>query len=340
MFDPSKTYDDNLSAMVGPDYYRQLALKMGGNSSDPWNNAITGLRTSYESGNRQDPAFQQQWQNQVAQTFGQPPQAQSAMPQPNLGMGAMGAPQPGAMNYGQPGGAQAPQSAPQAPTQSNPYLQAQAGQISQGLTDNLQQRVLPGINSNAIMAGGFGGSRQGIAQGLAIGQNQRAIGDAQTNLYSNAYNTDRNLQSQQQMAQMQNQTQRDLGFGGLNNQRYGMDQNFNLGLGQLGLGAQTANQNFYTNQRGQDLSAMGLGANLVNSGNTGLTNQGSQLWQTGQNEMNAPYNPLNQFGSLLGQFSGLNKTTTDSTPGASTIGSAMGGAISLAQLWEFLNKKG
>lgn len=230
----------------------------------------------------------------------------------------------------------------------NPYLQDQAANISRNLTDNFKTNMLPSINSGAIAAGGFGGSRQGIAQGLGMGRTQQAIGDAQTNLYGNAYNTDQQIEAQkamqaaqlqasQQMATMQNQTTRDLGFGGLNNQRLGLDQNYNLGLGGLGLNSQIANQNFYTNQRGQDLSQMGLGANMVNQGNLGLSNQGSQLYQAGQNQFNAPYNPLNQYGQMLGQFSGLNQTNTQSTPGGSTVGGAIGGALTAAQLWQLLS---
>lgn len=229
----------------------------------------------------------------------------------------------------------------------NPYLQDQAGQISRGLTQNLNENIMPGINSGAMLAGGFGGSRHGIAQGLGIGRTQQAIGDAQTNLYSTAYNTDQQIASQQAMQQAQlaaqermfgaqNQTQRDLGFGGLSNQRYGMDQTYGLGLGQLGLNSRVADQNFYTNQRGQDLSQMGLGMQMANQGNLGLSSQGQQLYQSGQQQQQAPWAQLGNFGNLASQFSGLNQTQTQSTPGASTVGSALGGALTAAQLWQLL----
>ena len=51
---------------------------------------------------------------------------------------------------------------------TNPYLAANANAITQQTTQNLQNNILPSINSGAMAAGGFGGSRQGIAQANAI----------------------------------------------------------------------------------------------------------------------------------------------------------------------------
>lgn len=184
---------------------------------------------------------------------------------------------------------------------ANPYLQSYADNISQNLTQNLNNNVLPGINQQAIANGGVGGSRQGIAQGLAIGQTQRAIGDAQSQLYNNAYAT---------------------------------DQNYNLGVGNLGLNSQVANQNFYTNQRGQDLQQASLGASLANQGNLGLVNQGQQLYNTGNAEYQAPLNALSWYAQQLAPFTGLNQTSTQTAPGGSTLGNIAGGALTAAQLWK------
>lgn len=220
---------------------------------------------------------------------------------------------------------------------SNPYLQQQANDISTNLTQNWQTSQLPSINMGAIATGGYGGSRQGIAQGLGLQGLNQSIGQAQTNLYSNAYNTDQQLQAQkdmqasslaaqQQMAQMTDATN-----------RLGLSNNYNLGIGNLGLGATTANQNFYTNQRAQDLSAASLGSSLASAGNTGLANQGSQLYQTGQTQQQAPVTALQNYSNLLSPYTGLNQTTTNSTPGASTTGSALGGALTAAQIWSLLS---
>lgn len=183
----------------------------------------------------------------------------------------------------------------------NPYLQNYANAIASNANDNLQRNILPGINQQYVANGGFGGSRQGIAQGLAIGDTQKAIANAQAGLYSNSY---------------------------------GQDQQYNLGLGQLGLNSNIANQNFYTSQRGQDLQQANLGAQLATQGNQGLYGQGQNLYQTGQTEMNAPYNSLANYANILSPFSGLNQTQTSTAPTGSTTGNIIGGALTAAQLWK------
>lgn len=81
--------------------------------------------------------------------------------------------------------------------------QALQGAIDAGLGDitrNFQQNIMPGINTGAAMTNTSGGSRQGIAQGLAAqGANQQAA-DFVNRMYSdNFQNMQQNqLQSQQQ----------------------------------------------------------------------------------------------------------------------------------------------
>ena len=283
----------------------------------------------------------------------------------------------------------------------NPYLPQQAQALTQQANNNLQNFQLPGINSGAIAAGGFGGSRQGIAQGLAIGQTNQGLTSALGNMYSSAYEGDQNrgLQRDLGMGQLAlGNKQADQGFtlgqgnlalgqtqaannyalgqGNLalgntqaannfslgqqqnsnaatanaNNYSLGQGQlalgntqagnNYNLGLGQLGLNSQVADQNFYTQQRGQDLSAYGLGSQLANAGNQGLANQGQQLFQNGQQEMQAPAQWLQQYGQMLSPFTGLNNSQSQTTPGGSTLGGAIGGGLTAAQLWALLSKNG
>lgn len=222
----------------------------------------------------------------------------------------------------------------------NPYLQDQADNIASNMTRAFNTNLMPQINQGAMAAGGFGGSRQGIAQGLGMRGLNDSIGQAQTNLYSNAYNTDQQIQSaqsmqaaslaaQQRMAEMQDATN-----------RLGLNNSFNLGMGGLGLNAMTANQNFYNTQRGLDISQMGLGRDLTNTANTGLANQGSQLTQVGQTQQNAPWQALGNYANTLSPFRGLGQSSSVSTPGASTVGSAMGGALTAAQIWNLFNNKG
>lgn len=78
----------------------------------------------------------------------------------------------------------------------NPWLQAQAQGIAQNVTQNFQNTVAPQIRGSAIQAGGFGGSRQGIAEGLALQGMNRDIANAQANLYGSAYESDANRANQ------------------------------------------------------------------------------------------------------------------------------------------------
>lgn len=70
---------------------------------------------------------------------------------------------------------------------SNPYLAQQGQAAISPLYQNLLESLLPSIRSGAVDTGTFGGSRQGIAESLAIGRTQDAAGNTLANLYSNAY---------------------------------------------------------------------------------------------------------------------------------------------------------
>lgn len=127
------------------------------------------------------------------------------------GQFASGAGGPGMSGYG---------SMPQ-----NPYLPGIAGDITRRTTDMMNAGI-KNARGAGIMAGGFGGSAQGIMEGKAISGATDNLAGQLGNLYGSAWNQDQS---------------RDL-------QRYGMDQNF------------------YQGQRGQDLQQLGIGASLLGSG--------------------------------------------------------------------------
>ena len=236
----------------------------------------------------------------------------------------------------------------------NPYLQDQASAISRNLTQNLQENILPSINSGAMMAGGFGGSRQGIAQGLGIGRTQQAIGDAQANLYSQGYNTDQQIGAQRDIASMNDATQRygldnqfkiNLGSLGLQRdiasmndatQRYGLDNQFKINLGSLGLQDKSLDYNNANTNRSLDLSQYSLGANLANQGNLGFVNQGQQLYASGQQQQQAPWSTLGQYAGAVSPFTGLNSSTSQTTPGYSALQGALSGGLTMAQIIKLL----
>lgn len=73
--------------------------------------------------------------------------------------------------------------------QADPALQSYIDASTRPLYQNLTNTVLPNIRGGAITAGGFGGSRQGIAEGTAAGQTALAAGDTASKLAGSQYAT-------------------------------------------------------------------------------------------------------------------------------------------------------
>lgn len=72
---------------------------------------------------------------------------------------------------------------------NNPYVNAQADVIQNRMNRNLTEQQLPMIRGGAVASGQLGGSRQGIAEGQAIGRTNEATGDALAQLYGDAYSS-------------------------------------------------------------------------------------------------------------------------------------------------------
>ncbi len=53
--------------------------------------------------------------------------------------------------------------------------------------NNLQRNILPGIRTGSVAAGSYGGSRQGIAEGLAASETARGVGDTLARMDMDAY---------------------------------------------------------------------------------------------------------------------------------------------------------
>lgn len=71
--------------------------------------------------------------------------------------------------------------------ESNPALRAATQAAIRPITEQFTQSVLPNIRQGAITAGGFGGSRQGIAEGLASQAFARQVGDTSAQIQSEAF---------------------------------------------------------------------------------------------------------------------------------------------------------
>jgi len=151
------------------------------------------------------------------------------------------------------------------------------------LTDMLRRQVLPGIRSNSVLAGQYGGSRQGIAEGNAIGDYTRQLTDANSIL--GAQNS-ANVSGQLANTYNQGQDRALSATQGLGAQQYGvasqdasMQQQSNLSNQAA---ANAAAQNNYQGLLSGALANAGYSqqANLANQ-STGLqsqlANQGANL---------------------------------------------------------------
>ena len=199
---------------------------------------------------------------------------------------------------------------------ANPYLQAQQDAISGQVNNNLQRNVLPGINRRAMAAGGFGGSRQGIAEGLGIGESSRAIADATANLQGNAYAQDQQIASQQSMQQAQLAAQERMASQSNDTQRLGINNQYSLGMGNLGLGFQnSANQYALGSQQNQNTRDLGMGQlglgyqtanqnyNLGQQQNANTAQANQNQFDLGRGQLGLGYqNSANQFALGQGQL--------------------------------------
>jgi hypothetical protein len=157
---------------------------------------------------------------------------------------------------------------------ANPYTDWMASSIGGRLNQNLQRNLMPGIRNGAIAAGGLGGSRQGVAEGVAIGDTNRAYGDALAGLYSGQFNADRNygLQSDALDLNVYNANQNWMNQGQQNQLGF-LDRM--LGWNSQGLNTATNAQNTPLNYYSQFTN---LGTQLGGMGGTQSQNMQGNPW--------------------------------------------------------------
>jgi hypothetical protein len=236
----------------------------------------------------------------------------------------------------------------------NPYLTSQINGLEHQYNNNLTRNLLPAIQSGAAAVGGIGGSRQGIAQGLAVGDSQAGFANAASNLMGQSYENDQNralqaygMNSAQNLGMLNSDRNYALGVGGLNNQ-------YGLGMGNLGLGYTQAANQYSLGQQQNANNRYGLDLNYqLGVGNQGLENQNQQLNffnQQGSQDIqrylaqlqgyqvgtNSPWGPLTNFGQITSPYTGNGTTTQDSSQGGGALG-GFGGALGAMQLWQLMN---
>jgi hypothetical protein len=192
------------------------------------------------------------------------------------------------------------------------------------LTNNLQRNVLPGIRSNAVLAGQYGGSRQGVAEGNAISDYTNQLNNSNTQMgLANSANTTGQLASDYQ----QGQNRALSAAQGLSGQQYATaSQNAN-----------TANAAEFMNVGNVfDMNKFNASTtNQVNAQNTASAISGTGMLNgllgQAQNTVSAQDNYALQHAqgvsSLLSPYIGTNGTTTSSQPiYQNTAGNLLGGA--------------
>ena len=189
----------------------------------------------------------------------------------------------------------------------NPYLQ-NVEQAALGNMDQAYKQTLNTIGDRAINAGAFGGSRQGVAEGVAASENARQMGDLSANIRAQGFGQAANM--------MQSDMDRAMQGQGLNLQAAGMQGDI-----------ANAGQSAYL----QSIQSA-LSAGQLNQA------QAQALLDQAENQYNVMRNvPLEQLNIRLAALGGTQvpmsstQTSRQPTSGSPFVG-ALGGAMSGAQL--------
>jgi hypothetical protein len=160
------------------------------------------------------------------------------------------------------------------------------------LTNNLMRNVLPSIRSNSVLAGQYGGSRQGIAEGNALGDYTNQLTNANTQMgLANSANTTGQLANDYQLGQNRALS----AVQGLSAQQYGTAQQDAAAR----QGADNTNVSALLATRGQNSSNLATGMGLQ---------QG--LLGTAANYGNADLTRLGTTAGILAPFLNAGSTTT------------------------------
>lgn len=93
---------------------------------------------------------------------------------------------------------------------NNEMVQGNINMLQQGLQNQFNNQLMPGITNQSIQSGGMGGGRMGVAQGLGMQGMQQAFAQGSQGIMNNAYNQAGN------MAQFGSQYNLDSALQGMN----------------------------------------------------------------------------------------------------------------------------
>lgn len=183
----------------------------------------------------------------------------------------------------------------------NPYLQQMGDMMAGTMTNNWQRKVQPQIASQSIAAGGYGGSRQGVAEANSANDLNIGIGSALANLYG---------------------------------QGYGQGLNYDLGQQNLGLGYANLDRNINNDNLNWQMQGANFGLNIYDR-----LQQANQLGlQTGTQIQNTPWNYWQGFSNQANSIGQGYGTQTNLTGGNPFMG-ALGGAQLGNQIGQWWNSQ-
>lgn len=223
------------------------------------------------------------------------------------------------------------------------------------LGENFNEQVMPSINQGAVAAGQYGGSRQGIAQGLAAKGLAYSMGDTANSMYNNAFNTAQsnmygtaNNMAGLGLSNAQGNANRDLSAQTSNASNQLSAQQFNASaannMGQFNAANQLNAQQFNANLglqnnaqamqlAQQQLANRAQGLNLLGTGNA----LQDQNYQQRLGLLDAPnqynWNNLNRYASIVTPGAGIGGQSSSTAPNnTNPLAGALGGALAGAQL--------
>jgi hypothetical protein len=218
----------------------------------------------------------------------------------------------GSITSGQPAGSTPGNPFNNAPNSTvlNPYMMDQAKSIMEMQNQNLHEGALMNIRDQSMMNGGYGGDRQGIAEGVAIRGSDMNTRSALANLFSGAYENQAGRDLSRYQGDQSNATNR---FGittGAQTAASNLQGQQAMANAQLQAGQENNRNSFYTAQRGQDFEQQRLAAQLYGQGQQGMLSGYGQLGSIYDQNYQAPWQQLQQFANLASPLSGGSASTT------------------------------
>lgn len=250
----------------------------------------------------------------------------------------------------------------------NEYLDPAAESITTNVMRNFNENVMPQIRGNALATGQYGGSRQGIAEGLALSRMNQDLSSALAPMYASAYE---NAQ-QRKMGMADALDTRALGMASQNAANELGTQQFNANLGlqnnandlatqrlntEIGLANMANELNKQQFNASNDLSSQQFNANLgmnrnqqemaradavMNNRVTGLNALNQQYQNAGdlyQNYLSAQQSPsaidwqnLGNYYNVIAPLASEYGTTRGKTTQQPSTMSAIMGGLSLATM--------